>query len=401
MTLTAQEKDLCRRIEDRGDALLEDLRRHVALPTGHGNAPAIAESRQLLCERAVALGASVELVPGEPRPDWLESAGPVGELPSTAVCRRTQDVPGRRILIAGHLDTVHDPNGSFQELTIAPDGRTAIGPGCVDMKGGLVIGIAAIEALEEAGLRVPWTLTLNADEETGTFHSAKALRAEARRHDLGICVEPALADGGLAVERMGGGQFMIEARGRSAHVGREFEKGVSAVVALAERIVATGRMADPSRGRLVNVGPLEGGKTTNAVPDRARAWGNVRYPSREIAEELDRLLGELETPSDAMPGVTVHRVFNRPAKPLIPPTETLAHLARDAAESLGQALPFGKTGGGSDGNILQDEGLPTLDTLGVRGGALHTTDEWVELPSLVERCQLLAVFMLRAANASE
>src|SRR5207237_3461241 len=105
----------------------------------------------------------------------------------------------------------------------------------------------------------------------------------------------------------------------------------------------------------------------------------------------------LGTPDTAMPRVIVRQSYNRPAKPLIPATECLALLARSAAEDLGQRLPFGKTGGACDGNILQDEGLPTIDTLGVRGGGLHTPQEWIDIPSLVERCQLLAVLISRLA----
>src|SRR6185369_12278156 len=97
----------------------------------------------------------------------------------------------------------------------------------------------------------------------------------------------------------------------------------------------------------------------------------------------------------ALPQVVVQRSFNRPAKPFTPQTKRLAELARSIAEDLGQKLPFGKTGGVCDGNILQDAGLTTIDTLGVRGGGLHTPQEWIDLTSLVERCQLLAVLIAR------
>ncbi|MEM9374008.1 MAG: M20/M25/M40 family metallo-hydrolase, partial [Planctomycetota bacterium] len=96
-----------------------------------------------------------------------------------------------------------------------------------------------------------------------------------------------------------------------------------------------------------------------------------------------------------LPGVVVRRSFNRPAKPLTPETEALALRARGVAEDLGQSLPFERTGGVCDGNIMQSAGLPTIDTVGVRGGGLHTSDEWIELDSLVERCQLLALLVAR------
>jgi glutamate carboxypeptidase len=303
-----------------------------------------------------------------------------------------------RVLIVGHLDTVHPPDSPFRALTIQADGATAVGPGAVDMKGGIVIALAALEALARAGAGVNWTMLLNSDEETGSFSSERVLRAEAARHDVGIVLEPALPGGGLAVERMGSGQFMIEVFGRSAHVGRDFEKGVSAVNRLAEVIVALARLADPGRGRIVSVGPLAGGAVTNAVPDHAACWGNVRYRDREAGEELARAVDALATAEDAMPRVAVRRHWNRPAKPLTPDVERLALAAREAAADLGQEMPFSSTGGVCDGNILQDAGLPTIDTLGVRGGNLHRTDEFVEVPSLAGRCELLAVLFLRLSR---
>lgn len=393
MKLTSTEQRLCAAIESRRDDLLADLKRHVEIPTGGGNRDGLDQSRAIFTERMAALGAEVALIPGEPRPQWLGNA--MDEIPPTAACSRPAE--GKpRVLVAGHLDTVHSPQSPFRFLTISADGKTATGPGCVDMKGGLVIAAAALEALEEVGISASWTFSLNSDEETGTYHSDRALRELARAHDVGLALEPALAGGELAIERMGSGQFMVEVFGKSAHVGRAFTEGVSAVTALAHRIVAIGDMAEA--GHIVNVGPLQGGAVVNAVPDHARAWGNARYPDREAGERLGAMLDALATPDHAMPRVVVHRSFNRPAKPLIPQTEALALAAQAVAEDLGQALPFARTGGVCDGNNLQAAGLPTIDTLGVRGGGLHTPDEWIDLSSLVERCQLLALLIARISE---
>ena len=396
MTLSSRERKVCLGIESKAGALLDDLKLHVGLPTGGGNADALDETRERFTARMAALGASVHTVPGVAKPEWIDPNPKPA--PPTAVCDRRREGAGARILIAGHLDTVHDPQGPFRALSIRPDGKTATGPGCVDMKGGLVIAAAALEALEEAGESLSWSYLLNSDEETGTFCSEQALRDEASEHDVGLALEPALPDGSLVVERLGSGQFQIEARGHSAHVGRAFTEGVSAVTALAHALVRVAEMPDPLQGRILNIGPLRGNEAPNAVPDRAQAWGNCRFPTRAVADDIERMLDGLETDSDAMPSVRVHRVLNRPAKPLIPATERVALVARSAAESIGQSLPFASTGGVCDGNILQDAGLPTIDTMGVRGGGLHTPDEWIELASLVERCQLLAVTMLRLSE---
>lgn len=401
MKLSELEQKIVASVESRREALLEDLKLHVGLPTGGGNAAALDETRDRFTARLEALGARTDIYPGDDKPDWLHGVAPGAAPPPTAVCRRVRtavDNQMPRVLIAGHLDTVHDPAGDFQSLSINPDGKTAVGPGCVDMKGGLVIAVAALEALEEVGVDCSWSFYLNSDEETGTYHSAARLRAEAQKHEFGLALEPALPGGELAIERMGAGQFLIETRGRSAHVGRAFTDGVSAVTKLAECLVAVGEMPDPERGLILNVGPLQGGLVVNAVPDFARAWGNVRFPSQAESDEIAAMLDALGTDDSAMPSVKVYRSFNRPAKPLIPETERLGLRARGVAEDLGQALPFKSTGGVCDGNIMQDAGLPTIDTLGVRGGGLHTPTEWIELASLVERCQLLALLIARLSE---
>lgn len=468
MPISPAESKVCRAIAARSQALLDDLRLHVGIQTGLNNTAGLDEARERLSQRLRAIGAQIELVPGDPKPDWLYEPGSRGSkgepsVPPIAVCRRfaqpTREAggtpappeappgsdparragppragPPRAILIAGHLDTVHDPASTFRELSIREGGKVATGPGCVDMKGGLVIAVAALEALAECGIDLEWTVLLNSDEETGSYHSGRAIADEVRtgRYAAGIALEPATADGGLVVERSGSGQFMIEARGRAAHVGRDFASGISAVNALARAIIEVESLVDTPRGIIVNIGPLRGGVAANVVPDLARAWGNVRFPDDGAGAELARKLEQLERNPERQEGqsqgarepahlkpqtpgpkpasitvlasVTIQHSFNRSAKPLTPGTEWLALLARAAAEDLGQKLPFSKTGGVCDGNNMQAAlpapGLPVIDTLGVRGGGLHTPDEWIEIPSLVERCQLLAITLMRIANAS-
>ncbi len=392
--IDATEARLCDLLASRRSALLDDLRHAVDTPTGPGSGPGLDDLRQWFRERFERLGAVCDLVPGDARESWLDGDAPPGPVPPTLVARRV--LSGPSLLLCGHLDTVHHASSSFRSFAISSDGRTITGPGCVDMKGGLVVALHALEALEASGIRLSWTFILNSDEETGSFHSASTLAREAARgHLAGLVFEPAMADGGLVVSRPGSGQFMIETFGKAGHVGRDFASCVSAVTALAKMLVAVGTWSDPARGLIASVGPLKGGQATNVVPDHAAAWGNLRFVDQAAADELASRLDALATDASAMPRVTVRRCFNRPSKPPTPATERLALAARDAAASLGQPLPFGTTGGVCDGNNLQAAGLPTIDTLGVRGGGLHTTSEWVEAASLVERAQLAAVLMGR------
>jgi glutamate carboxypeptidase len=266
------------------------------------------------------------------------------------------------------------------------------------MKGGLLIAMTALEALAEVGVDLNWAVALNSDEETGSFHSGKALRELAGEHDVGIVLEPALPDGGVVIERLGSGQFKIEVFGRAAHAGRDFSDGISAVTKLGEILVALSKLVDHKRGMIVNVGPIQGGDVTNTVPAYAACWGNVRYANAKGAEALARKIDGLGTSGETFARVVVHRSWNRPAKPPTNPVRVLAESARAVAEDLGQVLPMGTSGGVCDGNLLQDAGLPTIDSMGVCGGNLHRDDEFVEIASLVERCQLLAVLLARLAD---
>jgi len=391
---TSAEQRVCEALEKRLDAMLEDLRTVVAIPTGHNHTAGLDEYRDWMIRRLRALGAVAEEIPGEPRPEWLWG-GSDGPTPPTVACRRLEG-DGPRTLIACHLDTVFDPRGDFREMTLSPDKQYASGPGVIDMKGGTIMALHVLEALEEAGVRLPWTFLLNSDEETGSHCSKTAIVAEAAEHDVGLATEPALADGSLATERMGSGQFQIEAFGRSAHTGRAFREGVSAVKALAESILAASAIAEPDEGRLVNIGPLRGAAALNAVPDHAIAWGEMRFPTQEHADEIIGMLEGLQRGDENdLPRVGVRVASSRPAKPLTPRTEALARLARSAAEATGQALPFASTGGVCDGNIMQAGGLPTIDTLGVRGGGMHTMGERLEVASLTQRAQMFAVLLMR------
>jgi glutamate carboxypeptidase len=400
--------------------MIDTLAADVAIPTGQRHAPGLARFAELLRDRFTALGASWEPIPGDPAPDWLREghAAASGEVPSAPpmfIARRIHPRPAAKVLLCGHYDTVHDPAGPFQRLTISQDARTATGPGCADMKGGLLVALFALEALAATNVPVEWTFAIISDEETGTFHADRALRDLSNRcadegYAAGLVFEPALPDGGLVIERPGSGQFMIECAGRAAHVGRDFANGVSAVQALAEAIVSAGHIADPAQGLILSIGPLEGGQATNIVPDRARAWGNVRcFTPVAQARAVERLLA-LERNHNTLPSTRVQSVFNRPAKPSSPRVMQLAALARDCQRDLYAAgasqvpdLPFAKTGGVCDGNNIQaatDHRLPVIDTLGVRGGGLHTTDEWIELDSLVDRAQLVALLIERIASGA-
>lgn len=395
MALSELEGRLSGAIAGRAGEMLDTLAAWVAVPTGGGHAEGLDRLRGIVTRRLAGLGASVRLEAGDERPAWILGEGVGGAAPPpVAVCERPTG-RGRKVMLCGHLDTVHDPRGAFRELTVT--GAKATGPGAADMKGGILVAVVALEALAACGVELDWAFALNSDEETGSYCSQRVLREAARGRDVGLVFEPALPDGSLVVERPGSGQFAVRAIGRPAHVGRDFKSGVSAINALAEKVLAIAGRADPDRGRIVNVGVIRGGQATNIVAEEAWAFGNVRFGGAEAERELTAAIEGLAGAASNGARVEVMTSFARPVKPMTPGVEALARLARACAEDLGQRLPFGKTGGVCDGNNIQAAGVPVIDTLGVRGGGLHTPEEWVEVASLVERAQLAAVLMARLA----
>jgi len=387
-------------IRAREERWIRDLEELVAIPTGWGDATGLERAREWCISRAAALGAHVTRIPGEPRPEWLREghhAGAARDCGDLLVLRSAADGVGLRVLVACHLDTVHDPRGTFREL--GPDrGGQRCGPGAVDMKGGVVAALAAIEAVQALGERVRWTLALNADEEVGSFASMRALRALAAEHDVGLVTEPPMADGAFVVSRPGAAQFRIDAVGRAAHAGRDFAAGVSAVGLLAGAVTQALAITDLDAGCTVNIGPLEGGDATNIVPPHASAWGAIRYRTRNDGERMDRSLMSVARGAEGdVPRVSVRIAHNRPPKDATPHVLGLADVAIACAHELGieTGAGTGSTGGVSDANALQDGGLPCLDGLGVRGGNMHRSDEFVVTASLAERASLLALLLSR------
>ncbi len=399
MPLSELEEKIAREVTERGDRMLRDLAQLVAIPTGRAAHAGLEAARAWMSSRLTALGATMTRHPGAPRPQWLREPTVDGaDAGDLIVANRLGTRRGVRILLSGHLDTVHDPAGTFQILSEEVDGIRR-GPGCADMKGGLIVALTALEALHAQGVAVRWSFALNADEETGSFSSADHLQTLATQHDIGLVLEPAAAEGKFVTARAGSAQFRIDAFGRAAHAGRDAAGGISAVGALAAAITDVLALSDPSSGRTVNIGPLQGGAATNIVPDHAVAWGNARYQSVEQQGMIDRALASLNTRDPTLlPRLTVQITHNRPRKPETCEVAAIAAVALAVAAEFGVAAGTTSTGGVSDANVLQAAGLACLDGLGVCGGNLHRADEFIVTASLVERARILAIVMSRLAS---
>jgi len=271
------------------------------------------------------------------------------------------------------------------------------------MKGGLAVMLAALKAVEQsdAATSVGYEVVLNSDEEVGSLGSAPLIAEAARGKRAALTYEPsALPDGTLAGARPGSGNFAITIRGRSAHAGRNPEDGRNALLAAADLALRFEAMRKP--GLSVNPAKIDGGSPTNVVPDIAILRVNMRpaTPALEADAKASIQQAVSAVSSEREVRMHVHGSFARPPKPMTPEMDNLFDLVKQAGADLGQAIGWQPSGGVCDGNNIAACGVPVVDTMGVRGGKIHSMEEFLIVESLKERAALSALTILRLAGAN-
>lgn len=396
MTLAADEKAALATIDPA--RLLAQVQAWCPVNSGSRNLPGLESTAALLADAFAPLG-DVQFRDPAPADQMLPSGEIVPLVHGRNLHLVVRPQAQTRILLTGHYDTVFPADHSFQSLSWREPGILN-GPGVADMKGGIAVMLAALTALEAS----PWApdlgyeVVLNADEEVSSLGSAPLLLECARRVDAGLTFEPALPDGTLAGARPGSGNFAVHMEGRSAHAGREPEKGRNAVVAAADLALRLAALVAPDLK--VNVAKIEGGGPNNVVPDTAVLRVNMR-PATPAAEAcalqaLDSAIEAVASTHD----VAAHRhgSFARPPKPLDANQLRLFELVKAVGADLGLPIGWRDAGGVCDGNNLAATGLAVVDTLGVRGGAIHSADEYLIVDSLKERAELAALLLMRIAR---
>jgi glutamate carboxypeptidase len=300
-----------------------------------------------------------------------------------------------RILLVGHVDTVW-PHGQIARMPLVRKDGKLCGPGTLDMKVGVSMGLLATRAVFETARPATGTIAMlvTSDEETGSESSRGLIEAEALASDAVLVLEPALAGGPLKTSRKGIGQYQLAVTGVSAHAGVDPGKGVSAIRELARQIIAVEALHDLDRGVSVNVGVVSGGTRPNVVPEEAVAIVDVRAPTLDDAARIDAAFKALRP---ILPGarLVVTGGFERPPMERSAGVIALYEHAQAAAAALGQTIAEGGTGGGSDGNLTAALGVPTLDGLGGVGDGAHALHEHVLLDTLLPRTSLLAALIAR------
>lgn len=387
-------------LDGRRAEMTATLREWCAINSGSANLDGLANMRAALAEAFAGLGGEVETLAARPM-EVVAANGEVGERAVGDVLRvvRRPQAPVR-VLLAGHMDTVFAPDHPFQSARMLDD-DTLNAPGAADMKGGLLVMLYALKAIERSRFaeRIGYEVIVNGDEEIGSPGSAAIIDEAARRAHFACAYEPAFVDGGLAGARKGSGNFSAVFSGRTAHAGREHHLGRNAVVAAAEFIARIDALTGKRAGLTVNVARLDGGGPNNVVPDKAVVRFNVRA---EEAGDADWAIAELaaaiaEIGGREGYGARLHGGFARPPKPMTPALENFFRALKSVGAELGVDISWKPTGGCCDGNNIAAAGIPVIDTLGVRGANIHSADEFARLDSLEERAKLSALLLLRIA----
>jgi glutamate carboxypeptidase len=388
-------------IEDRHPGNVALLRHWAEINSGTYNLDGLAEMEEELVDTFSTLNPdATERIELPPAPS-VDASGNVVTMPLGKAIRFTKRADAKvRVLLVIHYDTVFGFEHPFQRTQML-DGADALnGPGVVDAKGGILVMLSALRALEEsvAAANLGWEVILNPDEEIGTPGSAALLREAVARNHLGLVYEPALSDGSIVGARKGSGTFTVVVRGRPAHAGRDFDKGRSAILAMAELIRAL--PPRPRPGLIINCGRIAGGGAVNIVPDLAIASFNIRADTDDDRFWFEQLVHGAASQLEHREGIRVslHGQFSSPPKPLDARSAKLMESVLACGRELGVNLEVKPSGGTCDGNKLAAAGLPVVDSLGPVGGDLHSEREYVLLGSLIERAKLSALLLHKLAT---
>ena len=399
--LNAEERAVLDWVDSRADHMIETVKDWASINSGSKNPEGLETMRAKLGEAFAELGGEISAIELPPSKAVLPNGQVVEqEYTPSFHCRIRPQAP-IRIVMTGHHDTVFPKDSDFQSCTCWDD-DTLNGPGVADMKGGILVMLHGLLALE----RSPWKdeigvdILISPDEEIGSLGSAPILADLAAGADIGMTYEPALADGSLAGARKGSGNWSLKVSGKAAHAGREHHLGRNALVAACEFGLGLDELNGRREGVTFNVAKIDGGGPPNVVPDNAVVRFNIRVAEENdriwVEAEMERLLDEIRV-RDGI-DAELHGGFTRPPKPMSPANAQMFEWTKAAGGALGLNIRWQDTGGVCEGNNLWAAGCPNVDTLGVRGADIHSDREMVKLSSFAERAKLSAVMLMKFAQ---
>ena len=363
---------------------LDDLKTTVNIDSGTYTKAGIDQVAAYLEERFQSFGFSTRIEQQEKYGNHL-------------VATHTGSAPnGPRILLIGHIDTVF-PEGEAGRRPFAISakngGHIATGPGVLDMKSGVLIGMYGLHILIDAREANYQSVTFvcNSDEEIGSPNSKPLIEELAKQSDAAIVLEPGCALATVVSSRRTSGQYRVEVRGVSAHAGVEPQKGRNAILELSYQVQKMQALNGTVPGTTLSVGVIHGGERTNVVPDYAYFDMDVRASDQAGIQAIEAAMRRVVTQNVlqgtkiTLSGYMLVQPFERNER-----NAWLIQLVKEAGSELGLNIEDVGSGGASDANNAAAVGVPTIDGLGAGGGLAHNPGEYIELDYLPTRIALLA-----------
>ncbi len=364
------------------DDMIARLRPWIETESPTFDASAVNRMVEVAAYDFAAAGATIEFIPGR--------MGFGGSL-RARFPHKDQGKPG--ILVSGHLDTVH-PLGVININPYRREDGRLYGPGIQDMKGGNFVALEAMREIARSGLatKLPVTFLLTPDEEVGTPSTRDLIEQEALKNKYVLVPEPALRDGGAVVGRYAIARYNLETVGKPSHAGWLLKEGRSAIRRMAEKIIEIEALTTDDC--TFSVGVIHAGQWVNCVSSSCNAEAlSMAKTQKDLEDGVARIMA-LGGDKDGVELIITRGVTRPVWEPGQPQDMKLFNFANDIAKEIGFTMSVQSSGGGSDGNFTGALGVPTLDSIGVRGEGLHTLGEHIFEDSLVERARLHAGLFL-------
>lgn len=406
--LDAQEAKIVANVKRLTPDALKLLERSVLVNSGTLNPAGVREVGGLYGSEFEALGFKTRWVD---MPAEMKRAGHL-------VAERTGD-KGKRVLLIGHLDTVFEKDSAVPPWQ--NDGKRVRGQGVSDMKGGDVIILLALRALNEAGALQGRTVraVFTGDEEK-VGHPTQVARAAlidaARQSDVALAFEGATRDeqgrDAATIGRRASGGWHLQVTARTGHSAGVFGRDGYGALYEAARVLNSFRDQLIEPDLTFNAATLVAGTSarwddsesqgqafgkTNVIPRDAQVRGDLRYLTAEQgAKARERMQAIVE---QALPGTRSRISFSESYPPMAPTPGNLkvleAYSAASADAGLGAIVPFppGQRGAGDVQFVAPI--VDSLDGLGAAGGGAHTPDEWLDIASIERGAIRAAVLIYR------
>lgn len=298
----------------------------------------------------------------------------------------------RPVLFCAHMDTVvpgENIHPVIKDDTIYSDGTTILG---ADDKAGIAAILEAIRYIKEnniphGDIEVVFTIS-----EEGGLYGAKNLDYSKIQSELAFVLDSGGEVGGVIIQGPAQNKIFAKITGKAAHAGVAPELGISAIQ-VAARAIDHMKLLRIDHETTANIGTITGGTSTNIVADSVDMAFELRSLNAEkLKAQMDHMVSCINNACDDYSAKSeINIVYNYPSFTMDRNSE-IVKIVESAMEKINIQIAAGPTGGGSDTNIFNGNGLKAV-TLAIGMTRVHTTSEYITIKSLVDSARLVAAII--------